>query len=140
MKASRLGLALAFAALSCATPELPAGLESRDWFLVAIGSDTNVAATQAERPTLRLEAARAAGFAGCNSFAGSYTVDGEAIHFGPTASTKMFCEKTQPIEDKYLASLERVNRWSVNGDELVLSRDGDPVLRFKEMTPTRRTS
>lgn len=142
MKGSRLGLALLLllAALSCATPEPPAGIESRDWFLVAIGSDTNVAAIQAERPTLRLEAARAAGFAGCNHFAGSYTLDGEAIHFGPSASTKMFCEKTQPIEDRYLAAFERVNRWSVNGDELVLSHDGDPVLRFKEMTPTRRTS
>ena len=140
MKGSRLALALVFAALACATPELPAGIESRDWYLVAIGADTNVAASQTERPTLRLEASRAAGFAGCNHFAGAYTLDGEAIHFGPTASTKMFCEKTAAIEDKYLAALERVNRWSVNGDELVLSHDGDPVLRFKEMTPTRRTS
>ena len=140
MKGSRLGLALVFAALACATAELPAGIESRDWFLVAIGSDTNVAATQTERPTLRLEASRAAGFAGCNHFAGSYTVEGDAVHFGPFASTKMHCDKTAAIEDKYLAALGRVNRWSVNGDELTLLGDAGPVLRFKEMAQTRRTS
>lgn len=142
MKGSRLGLAVLVVAatVSCVTPKLPAGIENRDWFLVAIGSDTNVAATQTERPTLRLEASRAAGFAGCNHFAGSYTLNGDQVHFGPSASTKMFCEKTAAIEDKYLAALARVVRWSVAGDELTLSSDDGPVLRFKEMAQTRRTS
>lgn len=133
-------MALLFAALACATAGPPAGIEGRDWYLVAIGADTRVAATQSTRPTLRLEASRAAGFAGCNHFAGPYTLDGDQVHFGPTASTKMYCEETAAIEDRYLAALGRVVRFSVAGDELTLSSDAGPLLRFKEMAQTRRAN
>ena len=144
MTGSRLGLALlllaALCETGCMTTPPAAGIENRDWFLVAIGKNTDVAPTQAARPTLRLEGTRAAGFAGCNHFAGSYTIDGDHVHFGPSASTKMHCADTARIEDEYLAAFDRVTRWSVSEDgELTLSSDKGPLLRFREMSETRRT-
>ena len=61
-----------------------------------------------KRPTLRLDSqgTRAAGFAGCNQFAGHYTLAGvDEVKFGPLAVTKMYCADAQAIEDQYLAAL-----------------------------------
>jgi heat shock protein HslJ len=135
----RVGLALALAALvACATAEPPSEIENRDWYLFAIGEQTLSVPTEGARPTLRLENHRAAGYAGCNHFAGNYTLAGPDLKFGPTASTKMFCQETATIEDRYLADLGHVVHWSIEGDQLTLSSDQGPVLRFKELTSTRR--
>jgi heat shock protein HslJ len=141
IQARGLGLGFAILALvACATPEPPSGVENRDWYLVAIGADNQVAANEAARPTLRLESegARAAGFAGCNRFAGHYVLTGEQLKFGPLAATKMYCEQAQSVEDRYLGALGSVVSWSVAADALTLSSDSGPVLRFRELTPTRR--
>jgi putative lipoprotein len=134
----RVGLAV-LALVGCATAEPPAGIESRDWYLVAIGAST-LDVTTDKRPTLRLdpEGSRASGFAGCNRFSGSYTLTGEQVKFGPMAATKMYCEQAQPIEDRYFAALGSVVSWSVAADALTLSSDTGPVLRFRELAPTRR--
>ena len=134
----RVGLAL-LALVGCATAEPPAGIESRDWYLVALGS-TPLDLANDKRPTLRLdsEGSRASGFAGCNRFSGSYTLTGEHVKFGPMAATKMYCEQAQAVEDRYLAALGSVVSWSVAADALTLSSDTGPVLRFRELAPTRR--
>lgn len=133
-------LALLLPLVGCATAEPPAGIEDREWYLVAIGTSPVDVATE-KRPTLRLDSqgARAAGFAGCNQFAGHYTLAGaDGVKFGPLAATKMYCQPAQAIEDQYLAALGSVARWTVEADALTLSSDTDPVLRFRELTPTRR--
>jgi heat shock protein HslJ len=134
----RVGLAL-LALVGCATAEPPAGIENRDWYLVAIGSKSLEVAND-KRPTLRLdsEGARASGYAGCNHFAGHYTLAAAEVKFGPLAATKMYCAETAAVEDKYLAALGGVVRWEVAADALTLSSDSGPVLRFREMTPTKR--
>ena len=140
IQARGLGLGVAVLALvACATPEPPAGLEDREWYLVAIGSNSVDVATE-KRPTLRLESegSRAAGFAGCNRFAGHYTLDGDQVKFGPLAATKMSCDQDK-TEERYLAALGRVAHWSLAPDELTLApNEKGPALRFKELTPTRR--
>jgi heat shock protein HslJ len=43
----------------------------------------------------------------------------------------MACEEPKmTVETTYLAALEAVDAWSIDGDELVLSSDGDETLRF----------
>ena len=140
IQATGLGLGFAVLALvACATPEPPSALEDREWYLVSIGTTTLDVATE-KRPTLRLESegSRAAGFAGCNRFAGHYTLAGQDLKFGPLAATKMSCDQAK-TEDRYLAALGRVAHWSLESDALTLSPDEKgPVLRFRELTPTRR--
>ena len=81
---------------------------------------------------------RAAGFAGCNRFAGHYTLSGQDLKFGPMAATKMSCDQMK-TEDRYLAALAVVVGWSLaDGRAHVVAGDNGPALLFRELTPTRR--
>jgi heat shock protein HslJ len=66
------------------------------------------------------------GNAGCNSFNGPYTVDGDAIEIGPLASTRAACpnDELQQQETDYLAALELATSFAVTGDRLDLFRPG----------------
>jgi heat shock protein HslJ len=63
------------------------------------------------------------GSAGCNNYSGTYEVDGENISIGPLVTTRMACEEpegTMEQESEYLAALETVSTWSIDGDVLDL--------------------
>ena len=73
-----------------------------------------------------------AGTSGCNSYFGSYEVDGGSISFGPLGGTEMACEPAlMDLESAYLAALGDVRDHQGGDGELVLS--GDEVrLVFRE--------
>ena len=101
-------------------------LEGTEWSLVS-GADAPDDAV----PTLTLSDGSAEGFGGCNRFSGGYDVDGESISIGPLAATMMACEEPKmAAEAAYFPALEAADSWAVEGDELVLSSDGDETLRF----------
>ncbi len=56
----------------------------------------------------------------CNSFSGTYSLQGGTIDFGPFMSTKMFCEKSQ--EEEFLL-LIRKGDLGINQDNLYLEHD-----------------
>ncbi len=62
---------------------------------------------------------RIAGFAGCNTFSGLYTVSGETIKFGPLISTKMFCP-AMAIEDNLFRALGQTDNFLTVEDQLFL--------------------
>ena len=73
------------------------------------------------------------GNAGCNSYNGSYTIDGGSITFGPLISTKMACPEAQmAVETAYLAALGKAATWSIGTDgKLSISGpDGKVALVF----------
>jgi heat shock protein HslJ len=82
------------------------------------------------RPTATLSGDRIAGFGGCNRYTGQIkeTAPGE-IAIGPIAGTRMACpEPEMQLEDRFLASLGKANRYSFLAGRLVLSGvDGDGV-------------
>jgi heat shock protein HslJ len=118
---------------AAATPTIT----DRDWALVALGDKSDPIGTGGKPLTLRLDPAtsRANGFAGCNSFGGSFELDGEKLKFGPMISTKMFCESSQEIEDAYLAALAAVASWQLKDGTLILRGAQGPVLRFRAAAP-----
>lgn len=63
------------------------------------------------------------GFAGCNSFNGTYTLpSGYKIHFNENmAVTMMACEDQNIKEYDFLQVFTRVNYYTINGDQLTLS-------------------
>jgi len=73
---------------------------------------------------------RVTGNATCNRYVGAYAVDGEAIRFGPLATTRMACpdEELAEQERAYLAGLAAAASWSVRGDRLEL-RDAHGALQ-----------
>ncbi len=70
-----------------------------------------------------------AGTAGCNTYSGSYEVDGDAIMFGLMATTLMAC--IQPVteqEASYLAVLDRTQTFAVDNGILTLYGAGGQEL------------
>jgi len=57
------------------------------------------------------------GFAGCNSFNGTYEADGSSIAFGAFATTKVGCpDPTMLVERSFLAALASASSWRADGD------------------------
>ena len=67
-----------------------------------------------------------AGHAGCNNYTGGYaTTDDGNLTLSQLATTRMMCEDpVMAVEVAYLAALDRVDSFEIDGDELVL-RDVD---------------
>jgi heat shock protein HslJ len=69
------------------------------------------------------------GSAGCNTFNGTYTVDGSSITFGPLASTKMACPVADmAVETAFLAGLAGATSWSI--EALFLTLEGASTMTF----------
>ncbi len=126
--------------LPAAAPGAPSAAASaiadRSWELHALGAQSDPVGLDGNPLRLRLDSAtsRAVGYSGCNSYSGAYKLEGSMLTFGPTASTKMFCEPVQALEDSYLKALGAVSSWQLSDGELTLRGDG-AELRFREAKP-----
>ena len=76
------------------------------------------------------EKGSAGGNGSCNSFGSSSTINGNEVSFKNVFSTKMYCEQVQQIENKYLGSLEKVNRFDIKDKTLFLYKDKNILLEF----------
>jgi heat shock protein HslJ len=109
-------------------------IQGTDWLLVKARLSGAYADIPEEvEATLRMVYGQAGGSGGCNQWSAPYTLDGQALTFGPITSTLMLC--TGPggdVETFYLADLEGVAAWELQGTTLVLTDDsGEPVLAFE---------
>ena len=69
------------------------------------------------------------GFAGCNSFSGGYSVDGDTIAIGPLMGTMMSCGETADAFDgQYLTALQAATTWAIVSGALEL-RDDEGALQ-----------
>jgi heat shock protein HslJ len=80
--------------------------------------------------TLLLQNGQATGSAGCNTFSGTYVLDGTSLTFGEQISTTLvLCEgDAQTVEDAYLAALPNVTGWAISDGVLQLTDDAGAVL------------
>jgi len=110
-----------------------------DWTLAEYGDRADVPdGKTGEALTLLFDAAtgRVSGFAGCNRFTGSYTLEGTHLKFGELATTKMACARGMELEAAYLASLGAANRFRLTGAELQILGTGATVateMRFRPL-------
>jgi len=77
--------------------------------------------------TVSFEKGIVSGRAGCNTFSGTYTTEGNRIRIGQIAVTNMMCidSKVMTQERDFLRALESTVRWSVQGDQLDMHRVDD---------------
>lgn len=73
---------------------------------------------------------QAVGFAGCNNYFSSVTLQPENIKFGQAGSTMMACPDMES-EQAFLDLLSQVNGYEVAGSELRLFQNKILLLRFK---------
>ena len=60
------------------------------------------------------------GNGGCNHFAGSYTISGNAIKIGPLMSTRMGCPGTIRLEGTFLGMPQAATTFEQDGTKVVL--------------------
>jgi heat shock protein HslJ len=110
---------------------LPEALERPRWALVMWNSAPE---TRERPPDLKFSAGRVAGFVGCNTMnaaveTGPAEPSGTPLRLREIGLTKRLCEGP-PLhaEERYLAALRRVRRFTLAGDRLIL--EGERNLRL----------
>lgn len=73
---------------------------------------------------------KVSGYAGCNNYQTTATLDNGSIKFGPIASTNMLCPDAK-IERSFLNVLDDVNRYEIKGNELYLYKGNMLLLKFR---------
>ncbi|WP_178991683.1 META domain-containing protein [Winogradskyella schleiferi] len=73
------------------------------------------------------------GFAGCNSFFGSYTLENNKVAFSNLAASKKFCSNDiLKFENQFLESLRAVDTFSKRGDTIFFSAEDDIIISGTE--------
>ena len=71
------------------------------------------------------------GFSGCNRMFGSYALDGPSLKFDGLGGTRMFCESSMELEQKFLGMFQNVAGWKITGTTLqLLDTNGNAVATF----------
>ena len=112
-----------------AAPSASAGvvtsLVDTSWAATSIGG----VAVGAVVPTLKFDPGTASGNSGCNTYNGTYSVDGKTIAFGPLISTKMACARAgNDVEVAFLAALQGASTWSIAGDGTLHLEGVSPIV------------
>lgn len=110
-------------------PDTDSKLGSGKWILEKINGvnvNTNRAFISFEEDKNRF-----GGNGGCNGMGGNLEVKGSTINMSQIISTKMFCEGTSEIENKFFIELEKVNRFEIKGKTLYLYRGKSVTLELR---------
>ena len=112
-------------------------LENTTWILQSYGEPDNLTvALEGTKITAFFDSAdgQVKGSAGCNSYFGSYEVEGSQLSIpGPIGATEMYCAEPEGVmdqEQEYLAVLQLAESYEIDDDELRVNC-GSQVLIFK---------
>ena len=133
-------LVLVFGAVALSACASGSGnLEDNLWRMAAYrNADGEIVETLPEvKTTAEFKGGQVGGKAACNTYNGTYEVDGNKINFGMMMTTMMACPP--PIMEQelgYLGSLEMVETFEVTKDNLkMFDADGQVVLEFVVLEP-----
>lgn len=111
-------------------------LKNTKWELYAFEDGKPITYPDEKKATLEFDESgvKISGFAGCNRFFGSATVEGEAISFGPLGATKMMCaEPAMGIEDKFLSLVDKTSSFEVKENQLLLKSTEGVILTYNKV-------
>ncbi len=119
-------LVLVVALTACGAPRPSANLDGTEWVLQSVDGSSPLAGTEI---TLAFSGGQASGSAGCNTYAGPYSVEGEdGLSFSGLANTEMACLEPVGImdqEEKYLEALRAATGFRLSDGELqIFSAEG----------------
>jgi polar amino acid transport system substrate-binding protein len=120
-----------------ATPGADNPLAGTSWLVTAYYNPNNLGGMASVLSGTSLTAAFASsgqvsGSAGCNSYSGSYSVDGSLLAITPMAATAMACDTPEGImeqETAFLAALASAGSYAIDGGQLnILNTSGQLVV------------
>lgn len=113
-----------------------ASLTNTYWKLTQLdGADVAMAPQQEREVRITLTSdGKVTGFTGCNRVMGGYTLAGKTLRFTQLAGTRMACPPPlMQLESAVLANLNSVTGYQLEGEKLILLKDGAPVARFESV-------
>ena len=127
-----LAVAVLLSLGACGVVGPPAGdpLEGTSWVLKTYGGASLIPGTEI---TATFDEGQVRGSSGCNTYGGSYEVDGDKITMTDLYNTEMACMDPQGVMDQeteYLELLRDAQAFQVEGAELVIEAASDEVLVF----------
>lgn len=126
---------LSYTRIPPGTP-VPAPLVGTSWYVNRFVDDSGMIRTPRGLTTIQLvfgEDGNLYGNAGCNYYLGSYQQNGEhSVVIGDQKTTRIYCgiAGVMELEHAYLITLQRMTRYSISGDTLILS-DTEGKLRIE---------
>lgn len=122
---------------SCAAKSVEnASLENTTWKLTEMNGETDPAFEAGDAFTFTLNGESVNGKGSVNRFFGSYELtDGDGLVFGDNMGmTRMMGENIE-LEDAYMRMFAAVDGYSVEGDVLTLTSNGEKVAEFVLFNP-----
>lgn len=118
-----------------ATAAPTGSLEGTKWRLQTMGAKGAEKTVEGTAPLLlQFEpGGKVSGSGGCNTFGGSYKVNGQNLTFSDLVSTLRACtdETIGNQESRYLKALQQATRFTLAGDSLVIEYgEGQTALNF----------
>lgn len=126
-----------------ALPGTETGLENTHWSLVSFGpAGAEQPIVEGSSITLMLAGGQAAGSGGCNSYSGSYRVDGSAIAFSEITHTEKACleQGVTEQEQRYFEALQSAGEFTIDGDRLTITYEDNGALTFESARPDGPTA
>jgi len=109
-------------------------IEGRSWVVQEMTVDgAKIQPIDSAMPVANFVEGTVSGVAGCNSYSGSYTIDGDAITIGPLIATLMFCEQPEGAMEQealYLRLLQEADAYRVSDDTLTLLQGETVLIEF----------
>ena len=141
LKLSRLvplaaAMILAAGCTSAPPASSKASLTNTYWKLVELDG-ARVAMTPEQEREVRItldDNGKVSGFTGCNRVMGGYTVAADVLRFTQLGGTRMMCPPpAMQLESAVLANLNSVTGFRIDGEQLILLKDGAPVARYESV-------
>jgi putative lipoprotein len=110
-----------------------AELANTYWKLISLNeTDVTMAEEQTREAFLQLrdDNKSVKGFAGCNAFTGSYSVNGNDLSVGPLAATRKACPAGMNTETEFLQVLEEAAYYSIHEEASCRCWRRRPTTRF----------
>lgn len=104
------------------------------WRLVQLnGNDVEIAESSSDvYMILRPEENKVNGYAGCNNFFGIYETSERILRFSKIGATKRACPDLD-LETEFLNALQSTEEYKIEGDQLTLYSDGEPIALFEAL-------
>jgi copper homeostasis protein (lipoprotein) len=119
---------------TCGNPLADSPLRNTYWKLVRL-NDTPVQVAERQREPHLIFAhdqLRLSGGGGCNRLTGNFELDGDKLRLRGMAGTMMACPAGMEQEQRFLQSLEKVERYRISGSHLeMLDATGAVIARFE---------
>lgn len=99
-------------------------LAGSSWWVDTVGGEVT---DMENAPTVEFTEGQVMGSAGCNSYSGTYTLQGDRISIVDVVHTEMFCtepEGLMDVEGRFLEGLTRVERAFFDAEDRLLLLDG----------------